>query len=80
MTGGTSGMTLVLQGVLSALSFRVVSLVEGAASEYRGCKYPNSSRSSLEKLYTETMGNLDHKAKSMCDNNHVPVQKDLFFR
>lgn len=43
-------------------SFRAVSVVEGVASEHPGCKFPNSPRSSLEGLYTETMGNLDPKA------------------
>ena len=55
-------MTLVLQGVLSSLFLRAVSMVEGAASEHPGCKFPNSPRSSLEGLYTETMGNPDPKA------------------
>ena len=45
VAGGKSGVILVLQGVLSALSFRVKSVVEGAASEHSGCKFPNSLRS-----------------------------------
>ena len=40
MTGGMSGMTLALQGVVSALSFRVMSMVEGAASDILGVSIP----------------------------------------